>query len=763
VEIKVDLAEESQSRYLTYALSVVSSRALPDVRDGLKPVQRRILYAMVSQLGLTPERHYRKSAAVVGEVLARFHPHGDSACYDAMVRMAQDFSLRYPLVDGQGNFGSLDGDSAAAYRYTEAKLTSFAMEVIGDIGQETVSERDNFDQTMKEPVVLPSRVPNLLVNGASGIAVGMATAIPPHNLKEVIKALLLLLEDDEITDGKILGAIKGPDFPTGCLILNSSKELRDIYKSGRGAIRMRASHKIEKGARGKDMIVVTSVPYAIDKSALVEKIADFIVARKVPQLVDVRDESTDDVRIVLELAAGADPEKAMAFLFKHTTLQHNFNVNLTALVPTKNPMAARPAVLPLREMLEHFVKFRIDVTRCKLAYEKSKLDERIHLLEGLIKIFDAIDEVIKIVRKSDGRADAASRLQARFKLSERQALFIVDLRIYQLSKTSIDEIEAELKDKSARAAEIERILKSTKALKKEVATDLERISTEFGDARRSQIVSDFEEPEFDREEYVQHEVNFVIVTKDGWLKRIRTTNDPQTTRIREGDSLFFAAKADTRDLIVLFSSRGNVFVGQVFDVVATSGFGEPVQKMFRFQDGEQIVACQVYTREELEGPDAEQKELLLFTERGLGFRMGLDQLSSTKKSGKRVIRVVDGDALRGVTPLTKAALLLVSEQGYGVHFLASDVPKLTGAGKGVILSRLPTEDRLVVAACVDKKSTVHVQVKQGSTKEIEVSALPMMGRAKRGLKVIKRGGPVVGPAPIAMDLFSSVNGSDKSE
>ncbi len=754
--IDVDLAEESQNRYLTYALSVVSSRALPDVRDGLKPVQRRILYAMVHQLNLTPDKHHRKSAAVVGEVLARFHPHGDAACYEAMVRMAQDFSLRYPLVDGQGNFGSLDGDSAAAYRYTEARLTAFAMEVIGDIGQETVSERDNFDQTIREPVVLPSRVPNLLVNGASGIAVGMATAIPPHNLKEVIKAILLMLEDEEVQDSKILGAIKGPDFPTGCLILNSPKELKEIYKTGKGPVRMRAAHKVEKGNRGKDLLVITSVPYAIDKSALVEKIADFIIARKVPQLVDIRDESTDEVRIVLELAPGADPEKALTFLFKHTTLEHNFNVNLTALVPTKNPLAARPALLSLRDMLNHFMQFRIEVTRCKLLYEKGKLDERIHLLEGLVKIFDVLDEVIKIVRKSDGRSDAAAKLQARFKLSEKQAFFIVDLRIYQLSRTSIEEIESELKEKSDRVAEIVRILKSPKALKGEVSKELIRISEQYGDARRSQIVSDFEVQEFDAEEYIQHESAFVVVTADGWLKRIRTTNDPNTTRLRDGDSLFFVAKADTRDSLVIFSSYGNVFVGQVFDVQATSGFGEPVQKMFRFQDGEQIAACMVLTKEQMEGEQAAKKELLVYSKGGLGFRMGLDQLSSTKKSGKRVMRVGDRDALQGVMSIEKDTILLISEQGYGVYFMASEVPRLTGPGKGVILAKLPKDDKLVLASSVDKKSVVRVQVKQGAVREVEVGSLSIMGRAKRGLKVVKRGTPVVGAAPVQTDLFAGL-------
>ncbi|MCB0358974.1 MAG: DNA topoisomerase 4 subunit A, partial [Bdellovibrionales bacterium] len=528
--VDVPLLEESKNRYLTYALSVVSGRALPDVRDGLKPVQRRILYAMYNNLRLTPDKAHRKSAAVVGEVLARYHPHGDSACYEAMVRMAQDFSLRYPLVDGQGNFGSLDGDAAAAYRYTEARLTPLALEVLGDLGSETVEERDNFDQTVREPVVLPSRVPNLLMNGAAGIAVGLATSIPPHNLRDLIKALTLLLDEPEVSDAKLLGAVKGPDFPTGCLILNSKSELKEIYTTGRGAIRMRGGYKVEHQGRAKYLLVVTSVPYGVDKSALVEKIADFILGKKLPQLVDVRDESTTDVRIVLELASGADAEEAMAYLYKNTTLESTFNVNLTALIPTDNPHTGRPERLSLRQMLQEFIDFRFIVTRRKLEFERKKLEERIHLLEGLISIIDAIPEVIRIVRKSDGRQNAAAMLQKRFSLSEAQAYFIVDLRIYQLSRTSIDELEAELKEKSARVAEINKILKSKAAMTNVIAEDFKRVADTYGDDRRCEIVHQFEEIELDTDAYVQHEDVFAVVTKDGWLKRISRTSDPVSTR-----------------------------------------------------------------------------------------------------------------------------------------------------------------------------------------------------------------------------------------
>ena len=747
--IDVDLSDESRTRYLTYALSVVSSRALPDVRDGLKPVQRRILYAMAHDLHLGPDKHYRKSAAVVGEVLARYHPHGDSACYDAMVRMAQDFSLRYPLVDGQGNFGSLDGDSAAAYRYTEAKLTALAIEVIGDIGQETVAERDNFDQTVREPVVLPSRVPNLLINGASGIAVGMATAIPPHNLPEVVKALKLLIENEATTDAKLLSALKGPDFPTGCLVLNSKAELKEIYQTGRGAIRMRGAHllgRVKRGRSSKEAIIVTSIPYGVDKSSLIEKIADLIIAKKVPQLVDVRDESTDEVRIVLELASDGEPEKAMAYLYKNTPLQSSFHVNLTALAPTKNPMVGRPALMSLREMLQHFINFRVEVTRCKLLYEKGKLEDRIHLLDGLMAIIDVLDEVIKIVRKSGGRSDAAQKLQKRFKLSEVQAFFIVDLRIYQLSRTNVEEVESELKEKKKRVREINKILKSEKLLKGEVSTDLQRISDEYGDARKSQIVSEYEEPEFDEDDFMQHEDVHVLVTSDGWLKRIRSNNDPYTSRIRDGDSLFFTGECSTKDVLLLFTTRGNVFGTQVMQVISTSGYGEPVQKLFNFQDGERIVDCMIRRQD----PDEGQAELfpvdevLFYTERGYGFRFDIGDLGVTTKKGKRIARVADGDNLRGVTPVQEKLLLGISEQGYGLCFVSEEAPLLSNAGKGVILQKVPKPDCLALFCSVGKKEKLKLAVEKGKPRDVDVASLTIGSRAKRGLKVVKRGAPVLG-------------------
>lgn len=739
--LEVDLLDETQTRYLTYALSVVNARALPDVRDGLKPVQRRILFEMLKNLRLLPENAHRKSATVVGGVIGHYHPHGDSACYDAMVRMAQDFNFRYPLVDGQGNFGSIDGDSPAAYRYTEVKLTPLALEVLGDLDQETVAERDNFDQTRVEPVVLPARLPHLLINGSSGIAVGMATSIPPHNLAEVIKAQILVIQDPEVSDKKLLGAIKAPDFPTGCSIVNTKAELAEVYAKGKGSIRMRGDYKLEAGKRDKRFIIITSIPYALDKSTLVEKIADLVVARKLPLLVDVRDESTDEIRVVLELASGADPEKVMAYLYKHTNLQSNFNLNLTALVPTDNPLSGRPERLSLREVLQYFAQFRLQVCRAKFSYEKKLLEERIHLLEGLESILDQIKEVIEIVRKSEGRADAASKLRARFKLSEAQSFFIVDLRIYQLSRTNISDVQKELKEKRKRVKEIDRLLKNEKALRNWIAEELEGIAARFGDKRRSKLVTNTEEAQVDAEDFLADENVQVVVTQDGWIKRLGERGDPKNTRVRDGDALLFHSPANTKDLVAFFTSHGNVFVSRVLELPATSGYGEPVQKRYRFGDGEQVVACLCYP----EAKTTESKnEFLLYTTGGMALRLGFGFLGETKRTGKRLAKLKPGDRLAGIVEVEGKEVVAISEKSYAIRFSLDEIPLLSQAGKGVIAQKMPDDDRLCVVKTIAPKETLSIELLSGSVREVPVREIDKGVRAKRGTKIVKRGGSIRG-------------------
>src|SRR5450432_3307314 len=513
--VDASLALEAQRRYLNYAVSVITSRALPDVRDGLKPVQRRILYAMYANLHLYPDGRFRKSATIVGEVLGKFHPHGDTSCYEAMVRMAQPFSTRGLLVEGHGNFGSLDGDGAAAYRYTEARLAPLAMELLSEIKQGTVDFRPNYDGTLEEPIVLPARVPQRLVNGSTGIAVGMATNIPPHNLVEVCEAAVALIDDKSLETKDLLKYVKGPDFPTGGLVTNSKKELREIYETGQGGVRVRGEWKSEKGGRGGETIIVTSIPYALSKATLVERIAEVIIAKKLPLLVDVRDESTDDVRIVLELRPGADPALVMSYLFKHTPLEQSFFVNLTCLVPTENKEIAAPARLNLLQILREFLDFREGVVRRRFEFELAELERRIHVLEGFALVFDVLDEVIRIIRKSDGKADAAVKLIKRFELSDVQTEAILELKLYKLARLEIQLILEELKNKRSAAKEIKTILGDKKKLWRVIREEIAAVAQAFPDKRRTKLGGGGgDEVEFDAEAFILDEDATVILSRD---------------------------------------------------------------------------------------------------------------------------------------------------------------------------------------------------------------------------------------------------------
>src|SRR5687767_10536259 len=473
-ETVVPLHEAAQSRYLNYALSVITARALPDVRDGLKPVQRRILYTMWQQ-GLTADAKHRKCAKVVGDVMGSFHPHGDAAIYETLVRMAQAFSLRYPLVDGSGNFGSLDGDPAAAMRYTECRLTRISDELLAEIEQDTVHDRPNYDGTKTEPVVLPARLPNLLINGATGIAVGMATNVPPHNLGEVSTALIRLLDNPDLSSVQLCRYVKGPDFPTGGQILNSADELKEIYKSGSGTVRLRATWEEGSTSRSNRTLFITSIPYAVNKAALVERIADVVLSRKLPPLLDVKDVSTDDVRIELELKREADPRMVMAYLFKNTPLQTNVFVNLTCLIPTENAEVGRPERLDLKAILWHFLHFRLEVVTNRLEHELAALKKRIHILEGFEKVFDALDEIIRIIRKSDGKADAAEKIMKRFALDAGQTDAILELKLYRLARLEILVIQNELAEKRKRARQIGGLLRDEDSRWKLVREEIEEV------------------------------------------------------------------------------------------------------------------------------------------------------------------------------------------------------------------------------------------------------------------------------------------------
>src|SRR5688500_14077957 len=559
----VALHEAAQTRYLNYALSVITSRALPDGRDGLKPVQRRILYTMWQQ-NLTADAKHRKCAKVVGDVMGSFHPHGDAALYETLVRMAQPFSLRYPLVDGSGNFGSLDGDAAAAMRYTECRLARIADEMLAEIDQDTVPFKPNYDGTKTEPVVLPARIPNLLINGTTGIAVGMATNVPPHNLAEICTALLKLLDNEDLSSVQLCRYVKGPDFPTGGQILNSAEELKDIYKTGSGTVRMRATWEEGPPARGGQRLYITSIPYAVNKSTLVERIADVVLSRKLPPLVDVRDVSTDDVRIELELKRDADPRMVMAYLFKHTPLQSNFIVNLTCLIPTENEEVGRPERLDLKAMLWHFLHFRLEVVTNRLEHELEALKKRIHILEGFEKVFDALDEIIKIIRKSEGKADAAEKIMKRFALDAEQTDAILELKLYRLARLEILVIQNELGEKRKRARQIGGLLRDEDSRWKLVREEIEEVQATYGknDKRRT-IIESVEEVAFTADDFIVDEDNVVIVSRDGWVERQKEVRDLSTTRLREGDSVLAVLPGSTRASVVFFSNLGAAYTARV--------------------------------------------------------------------------------------------------------------------------------------------------------------------------------------------------------
>ena len=727
----IDLSSAAEARYLAYALSVITSRALPDVRDGLKPVQRRILYAMYQNLRLTAGARPRKSAAVVGEVLGKYHPHGDLAAYEAMVRLAQPFALRYPLVEGEGNFGSLDGDSPAAMRYTEARLAAIAEELLRDIRHETVDFRENYDATLREPVVLPAAIPQLLMNGSTGIAVGMATNIPPHNLTEVVEALVAMIHEPDLSNKDLCKFIKAPDFPTGGEILNSRRELRQIYESGQGAVRLRGQYMAAVDKRRR-RVIITSIPYSANKSRLVEEIAAHIVSRRLPQATDVRDESTDSVRIVVEIKPDASPEAVMAYLFKHTGLQINFNVNLTALVPTATPGVGQPARLTLRDLCRHFLDFRLEVVTRRLEHELRELQERLHILAGFLKLFANLDRAIKIIRQSASRADAAAQLMREFRLDEIQTDAILETRLYQLARLEIDKIREEQRQKQQRADEIEGLLKSKKARWKLVETELHEVAQKYGDKRRT-VLSAGAELVYDAEAYVVHEDTTVVVTRDGWMKRLGEVKDPSSTRVREGDVAKWILVGSTRDNLALFSNYGVAYVIKVTGVPATTGYGEPVQSLLNFKDGERVVAAALIPAE------AKSRRWLVASAGGMGFFCQPD-LSETTKSGRRFARVKDGDEIVVVAYGAGDTITAATSGGKVLAFPSAELTELSGVGRGVILMRVDKGDRLIGAVCHAPEQPPIAVAEDGSERRFHLPELAH--RAQKGRKALSRFKPL---------------------
>ena len=764
------LHEEVESRYLAYALSTIVSRALPDVRDGLKPVHRRIIYAMET-IGARQAARHVKSARVVGEVIGKYHPHGDAAVYDAMVRMAQDFSLRYPLVDGQGNFGSLDGDSAAAMRYTEAKLTAIAGELLADLKAQTVAFRDNYDGTLTEPAVLPSRIPNLLANGSSGIAVGMATNIPPHNLSEVCDALIHLIGNEDADTAEIMARIKGPDFPTGGQIISSTKELNEIYRRGKGSIKVRGEFKVENLQRGKKQLVISSLPYSVNKSRLVERIAELILSKKLPMVNNVKDESSESVRVVLELKDGkVDPEKVKTFLFKHTDMEINFPLNFTCLTPS-----ATPERLSIKEILNHFLDFRKEVIVGKLEFEKASLERRIHILLGFMKIFVDLDAAIAIIRVALDRQEAHDNLKARFDLDDEQAKAILDLRLHALVRMEVSKIEEELTGKQKRLKQIKSILTSRARVWKEVRKEITELKKSYGDKRLTAVIADGSELTYDKEDFVIHEDVYVVISRNGWLKRVKSY-DPSTQMLKEGDEVLTVIRSNTRETVAFFSNFGKVYVSRVYDLdVSGKGYGDPIQTVFNFQDEEKIIDAlaaepepgrvldmsfmvqpdpgggQVEPGQLTFFPDLDKDAepnkrvsqeappplCLVLTRQGMGFCFERGSLKDTSsRAGRTLIRLRPDDEVVGVRPVERPLLAIATSRRILVTPMVQ-VNVLAGAGRGVRLIK-PDPPGVRDFFTVDQDDSLIIRNKKGKEKETVVVELPIYNRGAKGA-VIKGG------------------------
>ncbi len=768
----VPLRLAAQTRYLNYSLSVITSRALPDVRDGMKPVQRRILYT-TRQLSLDHNAKHRKSAKVVGDAMANYHPHGDSSIYDALVRMAQPFSLRMPLIDGSGNFGSIDGDNAAAMRYTECRRTRIAGELLTDLSTLTVAFRPNYDGSREEPVVLPSRIPNLLLNGATGIAVGMATNIPPHNLKELCNACLKLLKDPEIKDYQLVAqdAVQGPDFPLGGQVINSKEELREIYRTGQGAITTRGQSKLIGGNKKTGRVLqITSIPYAVNKASLVERISDLVYSSKLPLVTEVRDLSTDDIRIDLVLKKDADPDKVLAFLYKNTQLQTNFNVNLTCLVPTENPDVGRPERLGLKEALWYFLQFRLDVVTRRLQNELAALEKRIHILRGFVTIFDVLDEVIKIIRRSDGKADAAVKIMKRFPLKEgkgkqtgldaEQTEAILELKLYRLAKLEINLVLDELKKKEKRAREIRKLLKEDTADTNAsgrwaiVRTEIQELITTYcklPDAkRRTKIEAVSEEVEISAEDFIVNEECHVLITKDGWVKRQRNIADPAKSRLRQGDAVLACVGGSTRNTVGFFSSTGVCYTARMADIPASTGFGDPIQKIFRLKDGERIVAMLSFDPRVIGDVYADPKQPeylpdkhgLAASSNGFALRFGLEMfVEPSTRSGRRYARATKGAELIGVYAIDSSeTILAISQDCRAVICPTEDINYLSGAGKGVTLIKLAKTDKLLgFKPSTGDRDLLVVETNRGAQKTISTAKYRTTSRGGKGNEIQKNG------------------------
>ncbi|MEK9151869.1 MAG: DNA gyrase subunit A [Patescibacteria group bacterium] len=733
------ISDEVQESYLDYAMSVIIGRALPDVRDGLKPVHRRVLYGMWN-IGLKSTSKFKKSAFVVGEVMAKYHPHGDSAIYDTLVRMAQDFSLRYPLVWGQGNFGDMDGDAAAAMRYTECKLAPIAEELLLDIDKETVPFVPNYDGSYKEPSVLPSKLPNLLLNGSVGIAVGMATNIPPHNLGELCDATNLLIDNPDATVADLMQFVKGPDFPTGGIIYDR-KDIQQVYESGRGGIVMRAKTEIVEEKSGQFRIIISEVPFQVNKATLIEKIADLVHEKKIEGIKDLRDESSGEgVRVVIELKKDAYPKKVLNRLFQLTQLQETFHVNMLALVD-----GLQPRVLNLKTTLEYYVAHRQEMVKKRTEFDLAKAKDRAHILEGLKIALDNLDAVIKTIRASYDKDEAKLNLIKKFKLDEVQATAILEMRLQQLANLERKKIEDELKEKLDLIKELEAILRSPKRILGIIQKETNEVKEKYGNERRTQIVAGGVK-EFSTEDLIPNEPTVVMITADGYIKRL----PPDTFRTqsrggkgvagvttKEDDLVEHLFSTTTHADLLFFTSRGRVFQLKAYDVPQASrtAKGQALVNFLQLAPNEKVTA--VLSGEEIE----EQKFLVMATRQGVIKKCELSEFENVRRSGLIAIKLREDDVLEWVKPSSGGDdVVLVTANGQSVRFKEKEIRPMGRSAAGVRGMRLKGKDRIVGVDVVEpessKKSNFHLMIimDNGYGKRTGLENYKTQGRGGSGIK-----------------------------
>ena len=735
---RIDIEEEMMGSYLDYAMSVIVARALPDARDGLKPVHRRILYAM-HDMGLRHDRPYKKSARIVGEVLGKYHPHGDAAVYDAMVRMAQDFSMRYPLVDGQGNFGSVDGDGAAAMRYTEVRLHAIAEGMLADIDRDTVDFSSNFDGTLQEPLVLPAKLPNLLLNGASGIAVGMATNIPPHNLGEICDGLIYLIDNydklDDIAPDDLLRLVRGPDFPTGGVILGE-EGIRSAYATGKGLVLVRAKAHIEEMRGNRHRIVVTELPYQVNKARLIERIAELVRGKRIDSISDLRDESDrHGMSVVIELKRGAQPLTVLNQLFKYTQMQSTFGVNMLALVD------GEPRVLTLKRMMAHYIEHRREIITRRTRHDLAKAKDRAHILEGLRVALEHLDEVIATIRGSRTVDTARQNLMRKFKLTKVQADAILEMQLRRLAALERKRIEDEYTEVIKSIAYFEDLLANPQKILHLVREDLEELQKEYGDARRT-IISPDAEGDLAEEDLVPEEEVLVSLTQRGYIKRVLAETYSRQKRggrgvegagTREEDLVEHLLLANTLDGLLFFTDRGKVYHERAYLVpdVGRRARGLPLVNLIALERGESVTA--VIAVHDFE----QQGYLVMATRNGKIKRTSLEEFASVRPSGLIAIMLEDGDELRWVKPTTgKQQVVIVTERGQAIRFEESDIRPMGRVAGGVMAVRLEGKDRVAAMDVVRPKANLLVVTENGFGKRTDLAEYPVQSRHGKGVVTI---------------------------